>query len=63
MGEPLAKERKSHITTVLPNDLLDELHAYHGVERVPKATVIENALRRFFAYEKAAGRWEWRRDG
>ena len=59
MGEPLAKERKSHITTVLPNDLLDEMHAYHGEKRVAKATLIENALRKFFASERAAGEWDW----
>lgn len=53
MAEPLAKERKSHITTVLPNDLLDELHDYSKRERVPKATVMENALRRFFVEEEA----------
>jgi len=59
MADLQAKERKSHITTVISNDVLDELHAYHGEMRVPKATVIENSLLKFFAAERAAGRWTW----
>jgi len=59
MAAPLAKERKSHVTTLLPNDLLAELDAYHGLMRTSKSLVFENALRKFFAAERAAGRWNW----
>jgi hypothetical protein len=48
-----AKERKSHMTTVLPNELLDELDTYSRIEKVTKAFVVETALIRFFASEKA----------
>lgn len=56
MVEATSKERKSHMTTVLPNDLLDQLDTYSKVERVRKTAVVELALRRFLAAEKAAGR-------
>jgi hypothetical protein len=53
MADAPVRERKSHITTLLPNDLLDELDNYSKSERVKKAFVIETALLRFFASEKA----------
>lgn len=56
MAEATSKERKSHMTTVLPNDLLDQLDTYSKIERVRKTAVVELALRRFLAAEKAAGR-------
>lgn len=47
------RPRRTHITTTLPIDLLNELDAYVSNERVSKNMVIENALRKYFIAERA----------
>lgn len=52
MSGELAKERKSHVTTVLTNGLIDRLDAYCRAEKVAKAFVHEIALDRFLTIEE-----------
>lgn len=52
MRENLAKERKSHVTTLLTNTLIDRLDAYCRREKVAKAFVHEIALDRFLTIEE-----------
>lgn len=52
MAGTLAKERKSHVTTLLTNTLIDRLDAYCQREKVAKAFVHEIALDRFLTIEE-----------
>lgn len=55
MSGPRKKMDRSHVTTTLPNDLIELLDRYVRAERgLTKALVMEIALRRFLTKEMKA---------